>query len=216
MALRAVIFDFDFTLGDSAPGVIACITHALDRLGLPRASDRRIVESIGLSMPATLAYVAGVRDPAVVDEFTKHFVERADAIMLDHTVIYACAPPVIRALRAAGLAQGIVSSKFRYRIEATLAREGLAECFGAIVGGEDTALPKPDPAGLLLALRRLGCPPSEAVYVGDHPVDADAAACAGVPFVATLTGVSGRTTFVDRRPLAIIDDLSHLPAVLGV
>ncbi len=214
MKRRAVVFDFDLTLADSSAGVIDCINHALRRLGLPSTPDHRILASIGLSLPATLAYVAGITDPQVVHEFTQHFIARADQVMADLTVLYACVPHVIRTLRSAGLAQGIVSSKFRYRIEDILAREQLSEYFQVIVGAEDTAYHKPNPAGLSLAVSRLGCLPQEVVYVGDHPVDAQAALGAGVPFVAVLTGVSSREHFGECHPLSIIEDLTALPGLL--
>src|SRR5712692_8695485 len=60
--LRAVMFDFDLTLADSTAGAIDCINHALQCLGLPNAPDRRILESIGLSLPDTFAYITGKTD----------------------------------------------------------------------------------------------------------------------------------------------------------
>ena len=177
--IRAFLFDFDLTLADSSAGALDCIQYALARLGLPPAPEHRILESIGLSMPATLAYVAGLTDPPTVQAFTSAFIERADQVMAQRTVLYAEVPPVVRALQAAGMTQGIVSSKFRYRIEGILAREDLAESFRVIVGAEDTSQNKPHPGGLVLAVSRLGCPAEEVVYVGDHPVDAESGATGG-------------------------------------
>jgi len=217
--LRAVIFDFDLTLADSTAGAIECINHALQCLGLPSAPDRRILESIGLSLslPDTFAYITGKTDPTMVEAFARHFVARADEVMADLTVLYKDVPPVVRTLQAAGLAQGIVSSKFRYRIERIVAREQLVDCFPVIVGAEDTPYHKPHPAGLLQAMSRLGCQPDEVVYIGDHLVDAQAARGAGIGFVAVLTGMSGRQDFLEcYRLLAIIDNLTRLPELLGV
>ena len=161
--LRAVIWDFDLTLADSSAGAIDCINHALQHLGLPKAPDRRILESIGLSLPEVFAYVTGKTDAQMAEAFGRHFVARADEVMADLTVLYECVPSVVRALQAAGLAQGIVSSKFRYRIERILAREQLSDCFPVIVGAEDTPHHKPHPAGIVLTVSRLGCQPDEAI-----------------------------------------------------
>ena len=212
---RAVMFDFDLTLADSTAGAIECINHALQRLGLPYAPDRRILESIGLSLPDTFAYITGKTDPLMVEAFAHHFIARADEVMADLTVLYECVPPVVRTLQAAGLAQAIVSSKFRHRIERIVAREQLADCFPVIVGAEDMPYHKPHPAGLLQAMRRLGCQPDEVVYIGDHLVDAQAARGAGIGFVAVLTGMSERRHFLETQPLAIIDNLAELPELLG-
>jgi len=214
--LRAVIFDFDLTLADSTAGAIDCIKYALQILGLPNPPDRRILESIGLSLPDTFVYVTGRTDPAMMQAFTTYFVARADEVVADLTVLFECVPPVVRALHAAGLAQAIVSSKFRYRIERIMAREQLIDCFPVIVGAEDTPYHKPHPAGLLQATSRLGCRPDEVVYIGDHPVDARAARGAGIDFVAVLTGTSERQHFVESQPLAIIENLVGLPELPGL
>ncbi len=117
---------------------------------------------------------------------------------------------------AGGISLAIVSTKFRYRIEQVLLRDGLDHAFEVIVGGEDVAAHKPDPSGLIVALGRLGRTPAEVLYVGDSAVDAETTKRAGVPFVAVLSGVTPREAFAPYRPHAIIEDLALLPAlVLG-
>ena len=213
---RAVVFDFDYTLADSSAGVVECTTYALRSLGLPLAPESRMRQSIGLSLAATLEYLTGITDPDVAAEFTRTFVQRADQVMADLAVVYATVPGVITALRSAGFTLGIVSTKFRYRIENILTREGLLTHFDVIVGGEDVSRHKPHPAGLLRALDCLTCVPEQTVYVGDHPVDAEAASRAKVPFVAVLSGTSAREHFAPHQPLGIVDDVSGLPRLLDV
>jgi phosphoglycolate phosphatase-like HAD superfamily hydrolase len=57
--------------------------------------------------------------------------------------------------------------------------------------------------------------PSRAVYVGDHPVDAEAASRARVPFVGVLTGTSPAASFAAFAPVGIIETVAGLPAVLA-
>ena len=215
MQLRAVLFDFDFTLADSSQGVIACVNHALSSLGLHTAPAEQICATIGLSMPDTLAYLTGRTDSDLVTAFTQLFIAHADAVMADLTRLYPEVPGVVRTLHRQAITLGIVSSKLRYRIEGIAAREGLQRYFPMIVGAEDTPHHKPHPAGLQMALRRLGCPPEAAVYVGDHPVDAEAAARASVSFVAVLTGVSRREEFARYPVVAFLETLSALPSALS-
>jgi len=216
VALRAALFDFDFTLADSSRGVIACIDHALDSLRLPPAPPDQIRATIGLSLPATFACLTGLTDPSLVAAFSRHFIARADAVMADLTRIYPEVPGVVRAVHRAGVSLGIVSSKFRYRIEGITAREGLLNYFPVIVGAEDVPHHKPHPAGLEVALMRLQCSPDDAVYVGDHPVDAEAAVRAGVPFVAVLSGPSHRNAFAAFPVVAFLETFSALPACLKI
>ena len=210
-----VIFDFDFTLADSSEGAIECIGHALGTLGL-RAAPDEIRHTIGLSLDASLEQLAGRLGPEDVQKFSRAFVERADQVMAPLTRIYDFVPAMVAELRRRDCTLGIVSTKFRYRIETILAREGLTEFFQVIIGGEDVTKHKPNPACLELALERMGATAPGAIYVGDHPVDGQAARAARLPFVATLTGVFGPEVFAEFEPLAIVSNVSELPAVLSL
>jgi phosphoglycolate phosphatase len=74
--------------------------------------------------------------------------------------------------------------------------------------------PKPDPAGLLLALQRFNLPATDVLYVGDHPVDAEAASRVGVPFMAVLTGTSEVPSFAPYPVHSFLANVSHLPSQL--
>lgn len=212
--VQAIVCDFDYTLADSSPGIIACANEALQGLGLPPATPARIRATIGLSLAQTFTALSGVTEPTMAAEFTQRFVAHADRVMNRLTTIYPWVPETVRHLRERGARLGIVSSKYRYRIEHILSEHGLASAFEVIVGGEDVAQHKPDPAGLFLALTHLQVTPAEVVYVGDHPVDAEAASRAGIPFMAVLTGTSDRQSFAGHAVQSFLEDLSHLPARL--
>src|SRR5712691_11873691 len=79
--VQAIICDFDFTLADSSPGVVACVNEALAGLGLPPASAEHIHVTIGLSLPHTLQALTGIVEPALATAFTRRFVAHADQVM---------------------------------------------------------------------------------------------------------------------------------------
>ena len=196
--------------------MVACVNEALAGLGLPPASVERIHATIGLSLPHTLQALTGIADPAIATEFTRRFVAHADQIMHGLTLLYPWVAETVQALRAAGQRLGIVSSKYRYRIERILAAGGLASQFEVILGGEDVAQHKPDPAGLLLALQRLHVPAPDVLYVGDHPVDAEAASRVRVPFMAVLTETSDVPSFAPYPVHSFLANVSHLPSQLQI
>ena len=78
-------------------------------------------------------------------------------------------------LHADGRRLGIVTAKRRPTVEMAFSRLPLGHLFELVVGGDETARHKPDPAPLLLALDRLGADAAEAAYVGDSPYDIRAA-----------------------------------------
>ena len=100
----------------------------------------------------------------------------------------------------AGLAQGLVTSGDRGRVERELAAHGIAEHFGAVVCGSDPVEKKPHPQALLTALERLGIPPGRAAYVGDSPEDVEMARRAGVWSVGIPGGFPNRPALARARP----------------
>jgi phosphoglycolate phosphatase len=113
---------------------------------------------------------------------------------------------LLRALRGRGILTGIVSTKFRYRIQEILRRAELVSLVDAIVGGEDIATAKPHPEGILAALAALRVGARSALYIGDHYLDALAARAADVDFTAVLTGTTDRATFAAHH-VAVEDSL---------
>ncbi|UCD45448.1 MAG: HAD-IA family hydrolase [Candidatus Bathyarchaeota archaeon] len=211
---ETLIFDFDYTLADSSRGIIECVNHALGKLGLPRVTEEATRRTVGLSLPETLVALAGREHADKGSEFTRLFIERADEVMADLTVVFDFVPQVIEWLKRRGYTLGIISTKYRYRIEAVLGREGLLHLFDVIVGGEDVSNHKPDPESLLAALGKLGSPSSSVLYVGDSVTDARAAESAGVAFVAVLSGVTQREAFSGYPVLAVIDSIVDLEEIL--
>jgi len=205
-----VIFDFDYTLADSSRGVLECINHAFKGMDLPKVAAEDAQRTIGLSLPNILVTLAGMEQEGRAGEFARLFVERANEVMTDQTSIFEEVPEVIKRLKDEGVNLGIVSTKFRRRIEEILGRIDMLEPFDIIVGGEDVSRHKPDPEGLLVAIERLGGSPSGSLYVGDSVTDAETARRAGVPFAAVLNGVTPREAFKDYPAYRIMDNLGEL------
>jgi phosphoglycolate phosphatase len=213
--IQAILFDFDYTLADSSQGVIDCIGFALDELGFPPVSDDVACRTIGLSLPDTLVALAGPQPPKVSASFARLFVEQADRVMAGKTVLFPEVRATVARLRERGLVLGIVSTKYRRRIEAILGREGLLSQFAVIVGGEDVTRHKPDPESLWLAMERLDVGLEEVLYVGDSVTDAEAAKRAGITFVAVLSGPTTGEAFEEYETCALVGKLAQLSIVLS-
>ncbi|WP_175996176.1 HAD family hydrolase [Burkholderia stabilis] len=214
MSVRAVIFDFDLTLADSSAAIIECTEYALHRLDASGATHAQIAAVIGLPLQEMFRSLTDDTEPARADAFAQHFVARADEIMVHGTRIYPEVPPLLAQLREQGLAIAIVSSKFRYRIEAILALNGLQSQVDVLIGGEDVQRHKPDPEGLVLALERLDLPAADAIYVGDHAVDAQAAERAGVPFVGAVSGMTSFDAWARAGKQAVPAHIGELAAIV--
>jgi len=212
--VRAVLFDFDFTLADSSTGVVECFAYGFERVGLPNVEAERVRRTIGLTLDEALRILHGVDDPVIVRAFFEAFRERAADVMVANTRFLERAIEAVESCRAAGLATAICSTKKRSHIEGVLVRDGVTALFDAVIGYEDVARAKPAPDALHAALAQLDVGTDCALYVGDHPVDAEAATRAGVAFVAVLTGPSRREEFADHRVHAFLASIDEVPRAL--
>ncbi len=215
MPIQTIIFDFDYTLVDSARGTIDGVNYAFKKMGLPTASDAAVRRAIGLSLPDILTRLAGDAYTKHVDEFTRLFLQRADETMVALAEFYAEVPQTVKALQGLGIHLAIVSQKWRRYIQLILEKENLLEAFEVIVGGRDAPY-KPDPEGLLSAVAQTGSLPENCLYVGDSVTDAETARRAGVAFVAVLSGVTPRTAFENYDVYAILEDVSGLLSLESV
>ena len=207
--IQTIIFDFDYTLVDSARGTIDGVNFAFEKMGLPTASDDAVRRTIGLSLPDILTALAGNAYAKYVDEFTRLFLQRADETMVALAEFYEEVPQTVKALGRLGIQLAIVSQKTRRYIQPILEKENLLEAFEAIVGGGDAAY-KPDPEGLRLAVAQTRSTPESCLYVGDSVTDAETARRADITFIAVLSGVTPQTAFENYDVYAILEDVSEL------
>ena len=119
---------------------------------------------------------------------------------------------VLRTLKERGAKIGIISTKYRFRIHDTLDQHLPADFLDIVVGGEDVSRAKPDPEGLLYAIRQLGVKKKRVLYIGDSTVDAETAQAAGVDFAGVTHGVTTADELAAYPHRRIMDSLTELLA----
>ena len=124
---KTIIFDFDYTLADSSRGIIECTRYALETMNIATVPDDAVCRTIGMSLQDTFKVLTAIDDSAKAAEFSRLFISRADDVMVDSTELFECTDSVIRSLKELETCIGIVSTKYRHRIEAVLARDGLLD-----------------------------------------------------------------------------------------
>lgn len=208
--IKAVLFDFDYTLADSSRGVIQCAQGALSAMGYAVPEEEAIAATIGHPLAGTFEILTGESDEGVIAEFRRLFVARADELMVAQTRLYPDTIESLRRLYQKGFALGIVSTKYTFRIRHTLEPYELLPLFSVIMGGDGVSRVKPDPEGLHLAMAELGMEPDEVLFVGDSLIDWQAATAAEVAFVPVLNGVTSRQSFADKEVAWIASSLTEL------
>jgi pyrophosphatase PpaX len=206
-----VLFDLDGTLIDSGAAILASFHHATETVLGRRYADDVVMASVGgHGIHRQMAAFDEGRVDDLVAAYRAHNMELYRDIRL-----FAGVEPVLEHLRNEGRTLGIVTVKSRMTVELTLELLPLGSFFEVVVNGDDVEEHKPDPAGLLLALERLGADATDAAYVGDSPFDLQAAKAAGIGSVGvTWGGIHGRDRLEPEEPDALVDRPEELLGVL--
>lgn len=203
--MEAIIFDFDYTLGDTTNGIVLSAQYALEQMGEEERTYEEIKKTIGLSLSETYKKLTGNMDEARADRFFDLFKEKADEVMVDSAELYPGVKEMLVSLREQGYRIGIVTTKFAYRVRNIMKKFDAEDLLDVVIGVGDVTKVKPDPEGLLLAVNRLGVKIEDALYVGDSYVDAQAAEAAGMKFAGVLTGTTTKEKF-EQYPYVSIEE----------
>jgi phosphoglycolate phosphatase len=191
-SLRAIIFDLDGTLVDSARGLQDATNALLAEEGLRAVSLDEIKAMVGDGaaklVERAIATTGGdtSRLPALVSRFLTIYEANASC----HTEVYPSVAATLERLKHRGLLLAVVTNKPYGATADILDSLGLRGFFSVVVGGDTLPERKPHPAPILAALDRLGVGPEAALMVGDNYHDVQAARAAGVRAFAVTYGYS--------------------------
>ncbi len=212
MSYQVYLFDFDYTLADSSRGITLCFRHVLERNGYAGVTDEAIRRTIGKTLEESFSILTGVTDPDRLAAFKAEYRREADVYMTPNTRLFPETLRVLRTLKERGAKIGIISTKYRFRIHDTMDQHLPADFLDIVVGGEDVSRAKPDPEGLLYAIRQLGVKKKRVLYIGDSTVDAETAQAAGVDFAGVTHGVTTADELAAYPHRRIMDSLTELLA----
>lgn len=188
--LRAVLFDLDGTLIDTAPDFIRIIRLMCQQASLDPPHDDLIRAQVseGARAMVSLMYPDLAMDSPQLLQMRQQFLHcYAQNIAVD-TCLFAGMDALLDSLDKLGLPWGIVTNKPRSLSVALLAALQLTQRCQVLVCPDDVTCSKPDPEPMLLAARQLGLPPEQIIYVGDHPRDIEAGRAAHMPTVLAAYG----------------------------
>jgi len=192
MPVKALIFDLDGTLVDTAPDLMAATNHALNGMGRPGLSDAQLRSFVGHGSMALirrgLEATGGLTDEASVkrlqDEFLAHYADH----IATNSVVFAGLVEVLQKAQMRGLKMAVCTNKVERLSHKLLKEIGLAKYFGAVVGGDTLPVMKPNRAPYEEAVRRLGLDPKDSLMFGDSETDIRTAQNVGVPVIAVSFG----------------------------
>ena len=214
---RAVVFDLDGTLVDTAPDLTAALNHVLPGVGRGPVTVAAVRTMVGQGLrrliERSLIATGGIPDESDVESMFSGAFEFYGEHLTDQSFPFPGAIDVLDHLATTGVKLGVCTNKPIALSERLLSELDLTKYFAAILGGDSLAVKKPDAAHLLTTLEQMNAKTDEAVMIGDSQADIAVARAADVPVVAVSYGY----TMIPARELgadAIIDNLSDLPETL--
>ena len=178
--MKTALFDLDGTLIDSRADLARAVNRTRQDFGLPPKSEAEVVACVGEGVRLLIERAIPER-PDLWEAMLSRQRENYRAHCLDHTTLYPGVKETLRALAAAGWRLAVVTNKPGPVTRPILEGLGIAGCFGAVVGGGDCPVLKPDPAPLRQAAAQLGVTlGAEDWMVGDNFTDLEAGRRAGV------------------------------------
>jgi phosphoglycolate phosphatase len=190
-APRAILFDLDGTLADTAPDLAAAVNWLRTERGLDPTpySVLRPTASAGARGMIGAAFGLAPGDDGY-EELRLAWFDRYQSAMAVHSTLFDGIAGLLDGIAAAGMKWGIVTNKPARFTDPLLPQIGLAHA-GCIVSGDTTGHAKPHPAPLLEGARRLDMAPEHCWYVGDDQRDVEAGRAAGMITVACAWGYCG-------------------------
>jgi 2-phosphoglycolate phosphatase len=190
--IRAVLFDLDGTLIDSAPDLGVAADMMRTARGLPSLPLERYRPMAGAGARGMLGIAFGITpehpDYAALRE---EFFVNYENCMTERTYVFQGIDELIAQLLCQGLAWGVVTNKSMRFTQPLTQRMSLFATASAVVAGDSTPHSKPHPAPLLEAARQLRLAPARCIYVGDDERDVAAGLAAGMGTVAATYGYLG-------------------------
>lgn len=204
---RAVLFDLDGTLADTAPDLAAAMNKVRTDRGLePTAYEvLRPVASAGARGLIGAAFGLSPGDDGY-EELRVAFLDTYEVAIAAHTCLFDGIPALLDGLQSRNLSWGIVTNKAARFTDLLVPKIDLGHA-GCVISGDTTTHSKPHPAPLIEAARRLGIAPEACWYVGDDLRDIQAGRAAGMTTIAAAWGYCGHAEPATWEA----DALAHTP-----
>jgi phosphoglycolate phosphatase len=208
---HAVLFDLDGTLVDSYTALAEAVNFARRLHGLPELPSLRIRDFVGDGIETLLDRAF---DSDVPHSAREAFESRYDEICCAESRILAGVEPTLQSLSSLGVLMAVCTNKPTAFSRKILTFLRLAPFFRAIVGPDAAGARKPDARHVLLTLKATECHPSDALFVGDMPIDVHAARNSGLAVAVLPTGSSTAEQLRASNPDHYLERFSELVKIV--
>ena len=214
--MKLIIFDFDGTLADTRGYIVATMHKTMRQLGLPLRPADECAATIGLPLKGCfLQLYPGIQDAEAelyMATYRRIFDKDRDASSVE---LFPGVKETLQNLKNKGYLLSIASSRTTRTMVQMLEEKDLVSPFSLFIGVTEVQKAKPHPEPVLKTLEALEVPASEALVVGDMPVDILMGSRAGARTCGVTYGNSTRPELLEAGADYIIDSFTQLESLLG-
>ncbi len=185
---RAVLFDLDGTLVDTAPDLAGTLNHLRLARQLAVIDEAELRPLVTRGAAGLIEAGFGELPARQADLLRKEFLEHYRANLWVRSCVFPGIDALLDQLNKSGLALGIVTNKIESLAAPVVNQAGWHHLFGCLVAGDTMDRAKPDPLPVAEACRRLNVAPSQTLFVGDDRRDVLAGQAAGCATVVASWG----------------------------
>jgi phosphoglycolate phosphatase len=186
--LRAVLFDLDGTLLDTAPDMVGALNALRGEHSLAPLPFEVVRSAVSHGAARVVQTGFADADPQTLQRLQQRFLEIYRGSLSRETRLFPGMDAVLEALAGWRIKSGIVTNKAAWLTEPLLVELGLRGRFACVVSGDTLAERKPHPLPLLHAAALAEVSPAECIYVGDAERDVQAAHRADMPALVANYG----------------------------
>ena len=214
--IRAVIFDLDDTLVESTVDFAKFKRLVIQRIG-QFGDDSSLYRPDETIVSIVARFEDRMRNRGVDENKMRTMLAELDRIMdgvelerVSETTAIKGAIELLGYLRTKGVRIGILTRGCEEYALTAMRITGMEALVDQVECRNSKTKAKPNPDSYLNLVRKLGVPKEETVFVGDHPIDAQCAANAGVPFLAVRTGDVPEEALRDAGSVEVFSDVRDM------
>ena len=209
--IKLVILDFDGTLADTVELIVKTNQEAQRRMNYPVCKPEEIIATIGLPLAECIQVMYPQIRKEELPEWIRVYREVFEVLRKQIVpVLFPHVKETLAELTAKGCICTVASSRGTESLNAFLQEMGIAPYISDVLGAEDVTRAKPHPEPVLKTLEALSIPASEAIVIGDMPVDIQMGLGAGALTCGVTYGNSNRAALEAAGAHHVIDSFQEL------
>ena len=185
---RAVLFDLDGTLLDTAADMAEALNRLLHQHGRTPLAFADIRPHVSHGSTALVRLGFGQTDETTFAALRQQYLQVYRQNLAEHTRLFAGLDAALNRLEVAGIPWGVVTNKPGWLTEPLLEHLELRHRAQVVVSGDTLDHRKPHPAPLLHAANEIGVPAEDCIYIGDAERDVLAGRAAGMKVFVAMFG----------------------------